>query len=336
MTLGLFNNKKVISIDFCSNEVRVVEGRYNKKNIIVDQCFSIEVPEGLYEDGIINDMEQFTDILHKGLSKNNISRGDVYAVINSSSIIIREIVIPKVDEKQVASILNYQLDEYLPVDTEGYVVQYLPLNVVSEDGVEKQNIMLVGVPKFIVEPHFNLLQNLGLKPVALDYAGNAISKLINFDGKINNIYDNDVIACVNLEEKGTAINITNNGVLSISRVIKEEIRSTAIESPFMTFDESNDQDTAAVSILRSNLTALLDKIDMVFRYYNSREIDKQIKMVMIYGSYSHNDGIEELMSNYFDIPCVKLVSLDKIKFFGDLAVYANAIGALIRVNGVKR
>jgi hypothetical protein len=58
-------------------------------------------------------------------------------------------------------------------------------------------------------------------------------------------------------------------------------------------------------------------------------------LVLIYGNYSHVDGIEELMSSYFDIPCVKLNVLDKVKFFGDLAMYANAIGALIRVNGVK-
>ena len=64
MTLGLFNKKTTISIEFCSDEVRVVEGRYNKKNIIVDKCFAIPVSEGLYEDGVIKDMEKFSDILH--------------------------------------------------------------------------------------------------------------------------------------------------------------------------------------------------------------------------------------------------------------------------------
>lgn len=339
MTLSLFNKKTTFSIEFRADEVRVVEGRYNKKNIIVNQCFTIPVPEGLYEDGVIKDMEKFSDILQIGLSKNNISRGEVYAVINSSNIIIREISIPKVEEKQIASILSYQLDEYLPVDPEGYVVQYIPLSIVNEDGVEKQNIMLVGVPKFMVETHFNLLQNLGLKPAALDYTGNAISKLIRFNDSINGVYDKDItIACVNLEQKSTALNIINNGLMSISRVLKEEISQVVYETPFKTFNESyyeDDEDVAVVSGLRGNLAVILDRIDMVFRYYNSRETDNKIKLVLIYGNYPHNDGIEELMSSYFDIPCVKLISLDKIRSYGDLAVYANAIGALIRVNGVK-
>ena len=336
MTLGLFNKKMTISIEFRADEIRVVEGRYNKKNIIVNKCFTIPVPEGLYEDGVIKDMEKFSYVLQKGLSKNNVSRGEVYGVINSSNIIIREIRLPKVEEKQIASILNFQLDEYLPVDPEGYVVQHIPLDIVEEDGVEKQNVMLIGVPKYMVETHLNLLQNLGLKPVALDYAGNAISKLIKYSDTINGIYDNDItIACVDLEQESTTLNITNKGIMSISRVIKEEISPTVDETPFMTLDESDDQDVAIASGLRGKLAVILGRIDMVFRYYNSRETDKDIELVLIYGNHSHVDGIEDLMSSYFDMPCVKLNVLDKVKFYGDLAIYANAIGALIRVNGVK-
>ena len=336
MTLGLFNKKMTISIEFRADEIRVVEGRYNKKNIIVNKCFTIPVSDGLYEDGVIKDMEKFTHILQQGLSKNNISRGDVYGVINSSNIIIREIRIPKVNEKQIAAILNYQLDEFLPVDPEGYVVQYIPLDIVDEEGVEKQNVMLVGVPKFMVETHFNLLQNVGLKPLAMDYAGNAISKLIRFNESINGVYGNDItIACVDLEQESTALNITDKGIMSISRVVKEEIKPAVSETAFMTLDESYDSDVAVVSGLRGKLAALLDRIEMVFRYYNSRETENSIELILIYGNHSHTDGIEELMSSYFDIPCVRLNVLDKVKFFGDLAVYANAIGSLIRANGVK-
>lgn len=334
--MSLFNNKKTISMEFRSDEVRVVEGRYNKKNIIVNKCFTIPVSEGLYEDGVIKDTEKYTYTLQQGLSKNDISHGDVYGVINSSNIILREIQIPKVEQKQIGSILKYQLDDYLPVDPEGYVVQHLPLDVVEDDGVEKQNVMLVGVPKFMVETHFNLLQNLGLKPVTLDYAGNAVSKLIKFNDSINGVYDNGVsIACVDLEKESTSLNILDKGQMSLSRVIKEEINPIVNETPFKMMDDAFDQGDVAVLKLRDNLSVILDKIDMVFRYYNSRETDKEIKLVLIYGNYSHSDDIEEMMSGYFDIPSVKLNVLDKVKFFGDLSVYANAIGALIRVNGVK-
>lgn len=334
--MSLFSKKTTISIEFCSDEVKVVEGRYNKKNIAVDKCFSIPVPQGLYEDGVIKDVDEFMHIMQKGLSERHVNRGEVYGVINSSNIIIREIRIPKVEQKQISAILNYQLDEYLPVDPEGYVVQYIPLELVEEDGVEKQNIMLVGVPKYIVETHLNMLQNLGLKPVVLDYTGNAISKLIRFSDKINGIYDNNItIACVDLGHESTGLNITDKGQMSISRVVKAEISPLVLETSIEPSYDDNDRDVAVVSGLKTYLAVLLDGIDMVFRYHKSREAAKDIELVLIYGNYADVDGIEELMTTYFDKPCVKLNVLDKVRFNGDLAKYANAIGALIRVNGVK-
>lgn len=335
--MSLFSTKKIISVEFCPSEIRVVEGKYNRKNIAVNKCFTIPVPSGVYEDGVIKDMDGIFQLLQSEFSLRNISRCEVYGVINSTNIIIREIRIPKVDEKQVASILNYQLDEYFPVNQEEYVVQYIPLNAVNEEGVEKLNVMLIGVPRYMVETHLNLLQNLGLKPVVLDYAGNAISKLISFSDGINGIYDNDItIACVDLEQEGTALNITDNGMMSLSRVVNVGINPAVNTEYSDTFDYSDDQDAAVATALKSDLTAVLNGIDMVFRYYSSRESHKDIELVLIYGSYSNIDGIEDLMSSYLDKPCVKLNVLDKVKFYGDIAKYANAIGALIRRDGVKR
>jgi len=345
MTLGLFNKKTTISMEFCSDRVKVVVGRYQKKNITIDKCFSIPIPEDLYEDGIIKDTNKYLYELERGLSENKVTRGDVYGVINSSNIIIREISIPKVGANQIGAILNYQLDEYLPVDPQAYVVQYLPLDTVEENGVEKQNLMLIGVPKSIIEPHFNLLQNLGLKPLVLDYAGNAITKLIRFNDSINGVYDKNItIACVDLEHESTTLNIIEKGMMSISRVVKEEIRPIIYEDAALTSDEAFwpvegnepfEQDNSAVSGLKRNLGVILDGIDIVFRYYSSRETENDIDLILLHGYYSNIDGIENLIGNFFEIPCVKLNVLDKVKFYGDLADYANAIGGLIRVSGVK-
>lgn len=343
--MGLFNKKTTISMEFCSDRVKVVVGRYQKKNITIDKCFSIPIPEDLYEDGIIKDTNKYLYELERGLSENKVSRGDVYGVINSSNIIIREISIPKVGANQIGAILNYQLDEYLPVDPQAYVVQYLPLDTVEENGVEKQNLMLIGVPKSIIEPHFNLLQNLGLKPLVLDYAGNAITKLIRFNDSINGVYDKNItIVCVDLEHESTTLNIIEKGMMSISRVVKEEIRPIVYEDAALTSDEASwpvegnesfEQDNSAVSGLKRNLGVILDGIDIVFRYYSSRETENDIDLILLHGYYSNIDGIENLIGNFFEIPCVKLNVLDKVKFYGDLADYANAIGGLIRVSGVS-
>lgn len=326
--MDLFSKKSSISIEFCSDEIKVVEGKYNKKNIIIDKSFSIDVPDGLYSDGVIQNVDKLSNILERGLSDNGISRGDVYGVINSSHIIIREISIPKVEESQIDSILKYQLDEFLPVDPDAYVVQYILLNVVEEDGVEKQNIMLVGVPKEMVETHLNLLKNIGLKPAVLDYVGNAIAKLIKLNDNINDRYENNItIACVDIETEDIGLSIIEDGILSVSRIVRADI---------LPIDPgSNIDDYKEVTSIRSNLNDMLERIDMVFRYYTSRRIGNNIDLILLYGTYSNIEGIEELISNYYERPSLILSSLNNVKFDGDLAKYANPIGTLIRLDGVK-
>ena len=95
------------------------------------------------------------------------------------------------------------------MEPEGYVVQFIPLDFIIEDGAEKQNI--ISVPKTIVEPHLNILQNL-VEAGGIGYAGNTISKLISFNEKINGAYDNTItVACIDLEHESTALNILKRG-----------------------------------------------------------------------------------------------------------------------------
>ena len=108
--MNLFNSKTVLSFDFATKEIKVVEGKYSKKGVVVNNSFSVSVPKDIYNDGIIHDIEHLTYLLGQALNANNVTLGQAYGVINSTKIIIREIMVPKVDDKEVDSILHYQLE----------------------------------------------------------------------------------------------------------------------------------------------------------------------------------------------------------------------------------
>lgn len=324
--MNLINIKNTLSMDFNADEIRVVEGKFTKKGIIVSKSLSIPLPDGLYIDGEIQDMNQLVYILKKELSDNKISQGNVYGVVNSTNIIMREIAIPKVDDNQVEAILSYQLAEYLPVNPEEYVVKHMPIGTISVDGIEKLNILLIGIPKDIVESHLNLFKNINLKPQVLDFAGNSINKLVYFNDCINGQYIEKAIACIDLENDSVGLTITQEGIIKVSRVIKVEIDAINPDS----------QDYKLVSGLKTNINELLYNIDMVFRYFKTREVGNDIDLILLHGGMSDIEGIEQLFTKYFDKPCIRLNDLSKVKFGGDLAKYANAIGALIRIGEVKK
>jgi type IV pilus assembly protein PilM len=349
-------NKNILSIDFDSNQIKVVEGRYSKKGIVVNNSYSIELPKDLYIDGHIHDMDHLTYLLKNGIPSKKIAKSNAYGVINSSRIIMREVSIPKVDGSQIEAILKYQLEDYMPVNPEEYIVKHLVTGVVQDEGTEKINLLLIGVPVDLVEGHFKLFKNVGLKPIVLDYAGNAISKLINFSELINNIYVYEsTVACINLGYNSTSLNISKKGKIEVSRIIdvdknnimlnlmekldnlnENEILDRLFNLKSINYDyDSSSEEFIIVEAIKEKYRYLLYQIEMILRYFKAKEVDNELDLVIIHGDMSAINGTEELFSSYFDKPCIRLNTLNKVKFAGDLSKFAIAIGGLIRVSEVK-
>jgi type IV pilus assembly protein PilM len=348
-------SKKVLSIDFGAYEAKIVEGKFSKKNITIYKNLSIKIPEGLYLNGEILDNEQLSYIIKNALKENKVSTELVYGIVNSSSIITREIIIPKVSDEEIEGILSFQIDDYIPVNPENYVVKYKLLGTFYEDNIEKLHLLLIGIPKIIVESHFNLLKEIGLKPVVLDYQGNAISKLLGFNTKINETYPikDMTIACIDMGFNNTKITIGKNSLLQVSRVVEiggkyidqniinmldysidelEEKKKSIVD-----INEQNEECTdynRLVNIARNSLESLMERIEIVFRYYKTREIGNEINLVLLHGGLSNIKEVDNLFSNYFNIPSINMSLLDKIDFNDNLLKYANCIGGLIRMDEV--
>lgn len=353
--MEIFGNRKTLSIDFGAEEVKIVEGKATKKGVVINKGFSVKLPDETYKDGEIIDMDNLTYLLKASLSENSIGSMNVHGVINSSKVIMREITMPMVSDDHIMSILSYQLEEYIPINPEEYVVKFIKLGSIYEDDTEKVNLLLIGIPNHIVESHFNLLKNVNLKPIYLDYQGNAINKLINFGNNINDLHDNnDTVTSIDMGFDNTSITISNNGVIKVSRILEGGANNIlySLREKFDLTDEElihnlmkiedisvpmkeDEEDFEIYDRTKEIIREIIDRVEMIFRYYRTREIGNEIDLVLLHGGLSNIKGIEKLFSESFSVPCVKLDSISKVNFNGDLSKYANAIGGLIRLDVKK-
>ena len=347
--------KRTLSIDFGSKEIKVLEGKYARDNIRILKSITIQVEPHFYLDGEILDKDILSTIIKEELKENNISTSTVYGIINSSKIITREIIIPKVSQNEIKSVVNYQVEDYLPVNIEDYVVQYLNLGNIIEGEIERIKILLFAIPKDMVLSHLNLLRDCGLKPEILDYQGNAISKLLSFNGKVNEDYNTrDLsIASVDIGYSNSKLTIVKNGKTEVTRVIDtggkvlydnimsffdysiEEIEEKLMDIEDLNHYQDEFSDKSRFSnIVRTTLNDICEKLEIVFRYYNTRETGNMVNYILLQGGYSYINGADNVFSAYFNIPSMQLSTLDKIKWDGDLSRYVNAIGGLIRIDEV--
>ncbi|WP_409227550.1 pilus assembly protein PilM [Gudongella sp. SC589] len=355
--MGILGSSKILSLDFGTDSIKAVEGKHSGKGVIVDRCFKVDLPKGLYVDGEITDMDQMTYLLRTGLSENKVSQLETYGVFNSSSVVMREVKLPKAGPEEIEAIINYQLEDYIPINPEDYVVKYLELGTIFEEGVDKMVLLLVGIPRNTIQAHLTLLRNVNLKPTVLDYHGNAIGKLLQMGGEINNTYGSlENVACIDIGSSSTSVSIIEGGLIKVARVVErgmefilEDIRR---KLPHLEDDQileymdeigdisqkrtGEDDEVILSETLRDNLFGILDMIEMIFRYYKTRDAGNKIDLVVIYGGLSKINGMDKLFKEFFDTESTKLKSLEKIKADCDMSQYANAIGGLIRLKEVKK
>ncbi|MGN9164161.1 pilus assembly protein PilM [Tissierellaceae bacterium HCP3S3_D8] len=347
--MKLFQNKRSLSINFNSREIKILDGKYSNKTIKIYRYWHVDIPNNVYRDGVILDLEQMIYILKNTMKENNISTKNVIGVINSSMIITREIKIPKITPEEINSMLNYQVEEYIPIDPQDYIVQFLVLDYILEEGIEKSKVLLVGIPRNIVKSHLALFNSIGLKPKVLDFQGNTIAKLIKNSSSINSNYPciNRTILSLELSYEGIALTLLDNGLIRIARTLDEGVHYMfqgvtdiynmsseeiieEIESGFKIEKENIE----AYEIIRNNFRRILEDIDMVSKYYINRELNNKIDLILLHGKFIDIEDIEEIFYNFFGIDAVVLKSVDSVCFNGELSKYSSAIGGLIRNNEV--
>lgn len=354
MGLSFKGSQRVLVLDIGAYSIKVVEGKENKKGIVVNKFFTIRTPAGVLKDGSILDKDLLNYVISEELKKRKIKTKDVYLTINSSKILTREITIPKVDEDDIESLLRFQIEEYIPVSMDDYVIQHKALETFYEDNTEKMNLLIIAVPKEMVEDYLDLIRNLNLNPIVMDYQPNSIAKLIQYNNFINNTYPTEELTFANIDigYDSTKISIVKNGNILVSRII--EVGGSYIDQSILNFNETSfeeiedeklkiedinraDEDSGShrvIDIIRTSMVLLSEKIDMVFRYYLSRRPDNTINLILITGGVSNIKGLDNMFSNIFNIPAISIESLDNVDFKGNFSDYANSIGTIIRTSGV--
>ena len=328
----------------------MAEGVFKKGKLNVTRTLVMDLPAGVYEDGHILDKGAIERAIDPFLRLNGIKTEEIIAVVNSSDILTRDISIPSVSEEEIEGILKFKIRDYIPIDPDEYIVQWINEGVFMEGGNEKIKLFIIAMPKVIAQQHFDLLMDLDLKPRVMDFQSNAIRKLIAFNEKTlgDPIAKGKTVASLDIgffsskltilkEErieisrnmalgvKDIVENIDYNLSLDRNEVLNYLLNLNSIEGEALDSDENLEITRA----LTNFLSRLFENLEMVFRYYNSQEQNNEVDLIILQGSIVKIDQLKERFESYLNIKTVSINSLSGI-LDKNLYLYSNAIGSLIR------
>lgn len=316
---------KIVSFDIDEDYIKIVEGKYYKNELIVYRCAEVKTPANCIDDGKIINKEALVKTLKEALTANRIRAKYASITTNSTQIINREITIPKVEDDELNTVINYEISRYLPINLNDHIVEVLMLGEVEVDGEKKQKVYTICYPEKIARSYFELLEALKLKPYCLDVKFNSLNKIVNYSQEINrlqyHIEDSNIF--INIGAVSTDINIYKNGKIDFTRIIKQGYKTLA------EYEKNNNNESGA--------DQLIEELERIVQFYKNRVRGTQIRRIYLLGEGSRVENLDKYMSKRLGITVEKVRDIgyielkNKEKYGDEIYKYLNAIGTIIRL-----
>jgi len=345
---------RLISLDIGSSDIKIVEGQVKGGKLKVYNMRKIKSPEDIIQDGELFNEESILLKLKEEMKTSGVRTKNIAVVSSSSTIISREIIVPYVDNnEELKTLVNYEIEQFLAINLNNYVIQFMRLEEVIVDEVRKQKIFTIIYPKNLIESYRNLAEKLLLNPYALDISNNSIRKL----SSTTDIYNVDLInkeesiLYLDLGYKSVDLSIVNNNKLEFIRVMPIggiEIDKFIADLNRISMEEAEEIKKAQVEVGKRRkenqlndgvvevIEGWLEDLNRIIQFYTNKSNGKKISHIYLYGGTSKLRGIDEYISLKTGIETTKIITANNIEFSKNVNTttieeYVNALGALVRL-----
>ena len=343
--------RNVVAFEIGSKYIKIVEGKYSKDKLSVYKMAQVETPMAAIEDGAIIDERALVNVLQVAINQLGIKSKDAVVTSNSSSIIDREIIIPAVDESEMESVIKYEIQQYLPINLDEYIVEYVVVDKLVDSEGPKLKVNVISYPKDMVNGYYKLIKSLGLNPYVLDVTYNSLKKIVNHTGIIkNNGQVGGTVAFVDMGATSINVTIFKRGQLDFTRVIKsggetiDQALSTRLDMSIkstesMKIDKGNlldiQEDDEINTIIKETVDEMIGELEQILQFASNKN-GENVEEVVIYGGASKLRGLDVYMQRKLLKSIKRVFTLERIDMSTSampkepIGEYLNAIGAVIR------
>ncbi|MBZ8181170.1 MAG: pilus assembly protein PilM [Oscillatoria sp. PMC 1051.18] len=218
---GIFSKKSHgIGIEVAPERLNLVQLRQQGQVYKLVNYRSVEVPEGIFEEGQIVDSPGLAELIQETLAETKIKATKVATAVPMREAIIRIIPIPaELDDNELREmVLNHEAGLYLPYPREEVDLDYQKLGFFQdEDGIEKVQVLLVATRREVTDSYLDTFTQAGLYVDVLEINSFALIRTIR--EQLRQFGSNEAAVLVDIEFDSTEIAIIVDGVPQFSRTV---------------------------------------------------------------------------------------------------------------------
>ncbi len=310
----LFKDKPVFGLDIGRSSVKVIQiaSEPSGGKPRVQGYGSIATDSKAIKNGLIVDPESVTKSIYELITKNtvgSISTRRVALSLPNEHCFSRIITLPKMDSKDIKEAVISEATNSIPVPLDQLYFDYKIMRTLKDDSVE---ILLVAVPKDIVDSYLVVTNALGLEVAVIETNITSVTRVVAHSEPVEDVVTliidfGSTAADLSIFDGKTA-RITGSadcGSDKITELISEKLgvssrQAYTIKNRYGLELSKKQKDISEA--IESELLKLINEVKKVQRYYAEHSPEGEIGQIIILGGGATLPGLSTYITDHIRVP----------------------------------
>jgi type IV pilus assembly protein PilM len=326
----------MFAIDFGARSIKVAKVRRTNDGYELDNYGVTLSPESAIANGEILNPIVVADVLSELLNDSGIRDRKAIIAITGQKVIVREIVFPLMDDKELMAGVMWEAPKYIPYDLDESIIDAEKVEEFTEkDGNKMMKVLLVAAPKTTIQPYMEVLKKARILPKVVDVVSSANIRAFenHLSGKKEEEEESLIIDIIlSIGASNTILTLVGKGNLKFTRDILvggNDITKAIAKSLNISFDEAEKlkRETKIVlgpeaeekkkieseKIIVKILNQITKEVRKSLSYYKTQSQKVKYNKMILSGGCANIDNIKDLLSEQFEIPIIIGNPLERLK-----------------------
>jgi len=325
----------MFGIDFGARSIKVAKlNKISEGYELYNYGAKLSPKESIANGEILNPIV-VADVLIELLRESGIKDRKAIIAITGQKVIIREIVLPTMEDKELMAGVMWEAPKYVPYDLDESIIDAEKVEEFEEkDGNKMMRVLLVATPKNIIDPYMEVLKKARIMPKVVDVV--SCANIRTFDHYLSDKEEDEdrsiVDIILSIGASGTILTLVEKKSLKFTRNILiggNDITKEIAKTLNITFEEAEKikRDTGIVlgpeteekkkseseKIVLKILNQIAKEVRQSLSYYKTQSQKVKYNKIILTGGSANIKNIDKFLSEQFEIPIIIGDPLEGIK-----------------------
>ncbi|OFZ19046.1 MAG: fimbrial assembly protein [Bdellovibrionales bacterium RBG_16_40_8] len=318
--ISFFGKKKIIGLDIGSSSIKAAELDVGKKSSTLIAFGIVPTPPQSYVNGDIVDPQIISTAIRELLLKIKTKRKHAATGLGGTSVIVKRITIPRMDENLIADQIRWEAEQYIPYDINEVNLGYEVLKGASSNK-ENMDLLLVAAVQAHVIKYTEALALSGLNCAVLDVSGFA---LVNcFKTNYGDMSGQTVVLLNAGATATTMVGIENTEVVFLRDIpvgglnytldLQKSLNISLEEAEAMKLGAASGRTVPeeAKSVIKATNDVICEELKSSFDFFLNSTKSQNITRCFVTGGGAKTYGFLDVVSKI--LPCEKLDPFLKVR-----------------------